>query len=71
VLSESNIGIAIGTSMVIGDASLVLVQTPAPNKRITEMRCRSDLTCCVRSTVAYCAKLRTGLTSVTNVDFML
>jgi hypothetical protein len=44
VLFKSNIGIAIGTSIVIGDASLVLVQTPAPDKRITEMRCRSDLT---------------------------
>ncbi|HLZ10902.1 MAG TPA: hypothetical protein VKT80_20125 [Chloroflexota bacterium] len=43
-LFKSNMGISIGTSIVTGDASLVLVQTPASDKRMTEIRCRSDLT---------------------------
>lgn len=70
-LFKSNMSMGIGTSIAVGEASLVLVQTAASNERATEVVRRSDLTRWVRSTAAYCVKLRAGLTSVTNVDFML
>ena len=63
--------IGIGTSIAVGEASLVLVQTATPDERAIEVARRSDLTEDVRSTAAYPFSLRAGLTSVTNVDFML